>query len=73
MTYRYAPYPHTRFWAFYKDDNIVAVTAYRKGCEGIADLIKQLQPDAVIEPYDPPKRSHAERVSNGKFGATMGR
>jgi hypothetical protein len=37
-------------------------------CEGIVKLIGQLAPDAVIVPYQPPPRSHMDRVQEKRTG-----
>ena len=43
-------YRHTRFWAVYVDDELLAVVVYRKGARAIADmLIKMHQPKEVTD------------------------
>ena len=66
--FHYEPYKNTRNWAFYNGEELVTLTPYRKGCEGIVKLIKQLTPDAVIVPYQPPPRSHVDRVQEKRTG-----
>ena len=45
----------------------MATTVYKNGCEGIARLVKQLAPDAEIQPYERPRR-HADRVQEKRTG-----
>jgi hypothetical protein len=35
-------YRQTRFWAIYVDNELLAVTVYRKGAQAITDLILQM-------------------------------
>jgi len=36
--FHYEPYKNTRNWAFYNGEELVTLTPYRKGCEGIVKL-----------------------------------
>jgi hypothetical protein len=36
-------YRHTRHWAVYVDDELLAVVVYRKGAVAIADMILQMR------------------------------
>jgi hypothetical protein len=65
--FSYKPYKNGPHWAFYKGEKLVATTVYKKGCEGIEELIRELAPDAVIEPYVRP-RKHADRVQERRTG-----
>ena len=65
--FSYKPYKNGSHWAFYNGEELVATTVYRNGCEGIARLVKQLAPDAVIEPYERP-RKHADRFQEKRTG-----
>jgi hypothetical protein len=40
---------------------------YKKGCEGLAELIREQAPNAVIHPYERP-RKHADRVQEARTG-----
>jgi hypothetical protein len=66
--FSYKPYKNGPNWAFYNGEELVTLTPYRKGCEGIAKLIKELAPDAVILPYQRPPQSHADRVQENRTG-----
>jgi hypothetical protein len=69
--FRIAPYPYSRFWALYEGNELLGVTVYKKGAERIALRLKELAPDAVIEPYEPQKRSHTEREQERRAGGGM--
>ena len=40
----------------------------QEGFDGIVKLIKQLAPDAVIVPYQPPPHSHVDLVQEKRTG-----
>jgi hypothetical protein len=65
--FSYKPYKDGPYWAFYNGEKLVATTVYKNGCEGIAELVKQLAPDAVIVPYERP-RKHTDRVQEQRTG-----
>jgi hypothetical protein len=65
--FSYRPYKDGPHWAFYNGEELVATTVYKNGCEGIARLVKQLAPEAVIVPHERP-RKHADRVQEKRTG-----
>jgi hypothetical protein len=65
--FSYKPYKDGPHWAFYNGEKLVATTVYKNGCEGIAELIRELAPDVVIQPYERPPR-HADRVQEKRTG-----
>jgi hypothetical protein len=52
---------------FYNGEKLVATTVYKNGCEGIAELVRELAPDAVIVAHERP-RKHADRVQESRTG-----
>ena len=36
-------YRHTRFWAVYVNDELLAVVVYRKGAQAIADMLRKMR------------------------------
>ena len=36
-------YRHTRFWAVYVDNELLAVVLYRKGAEAIAEMLVKMR------------------------------
>lgn len=59
--------PHDRFFRIYEGEEIVGTEVYLKGAQRILEIIKELAPDAVVEPYQRPRR-HADRVQEKRTG-----
>jgi hypothetical protein len=59
--------PHNRVFRLYKGEEHIGTEVYLTGAKRILEEFKALAPDAMIEPYQRPRR-HADRVQEKRAG-----